>query len=435
MISVLSNKKRAAVGLAVAFLMTLSPKAFSEIADPNNTIVPDAVADPNIGFLQKIPVITSIERPDADEPQTITELINLFDSFAQDNRNADGTLNRGTHAKGKCFAGQVHIFSQNELVTQFHDSPQLAARLKRGAFAASKTVAANMRFANADGFGRIQPDTVADIRGFSFSMDSDLKDFAGTHKQDFMFNGAPVFITNGIKEFKALVTGAADLFIHNPNNSKIPSFDWTYLPDVLGDLLNPSSGNDNGKNTMSFAAQEYWTDLPYTHGMDATGKPLDIVKYKVAPCDGKGTQRLASVDGLAPDYLQKDIVERAKDGQVCLNLQIQFFDQAALRSHALSIEALQQSEGRSLAQIGWSTTDFVENGGALWAEDALPFQTVAQITIPQGGNHEINCDEQWINSRVHATTQNLPVGSISRVRVYVEEVSHFHRIQSIKEAH
>ena len=371
----------------------------------------------NIRILNSIPILSPIEHPESDEANTANTLIAIFDRFANHNVNSDGSLNRGTHAKGKCFNGLVHLFSSEELKEKFNYDEALIHRLKQGLFSSEGNLPATMRFANADGVGRKQADTVADVRGFSFTMQTPntIKDYTGEHRQDFMFNSTVPFATGGIHEFLELVK-TANIFVYH-DLSFLP--DVRYLPAIAESLKALQKGNDMGAGTKSYAAQEYWDNLPYSHGLDASSLPNDIVKFKMAPCDGKGTQHLTSTEGLDPDYLQKDIVERANSGNVCFKLQVQFFDGQKLA--AANIEG---------AKANWNITDWVENGGLGWEESVLPFYTVAEISIPFERNHsaEISCTDQYINTRLHSNRANQPLGSIARVRTLVEETSRARRM-------
>ena len=372
-------------------------------------------SDPRIAVLNSIPAVSGYEKVPSTEPQTINELVQIFDSFADKNKSSSGVLHRGTHAKGQCFRGQVEVFNESELTAEFHYPLAVVQRLKQGIFAQDKTWPALLRFANADGFGRIQDDRIADVRGFSLSMMTDAKDFSGEYRQDFMFNSAPAFVAGNADEFLAFVKTA--VYLGDPKHATPP--DLKILPIVIWDLLRPSTGNGTGKNTKSYASQEYWAELPYTHGVDEAGRPLEVVKYKVTPCDGRGSQHLKSTKGLDPDYLQQDIRERAAQGQVCLLLQAQLFD----------LEALQKAN-RFSPKGSWAVADWIENGGSLWDEKALPFFTIARIQIPSSEHPETSCQDKYINTRLHATMADQPMGSIARVRTIVEEISRLRRMRS-----
>jgi hypothetical protein len=372
-------------------------------------------SDPRIAVLNSIPSVPGYEKVPADESKTIDELVQIFDSFADKNKSSSGQLHRGTHAKGQCFRGEVEVFNESELTAEFHYPQAIAERLKQGFFAQDKTWPAILRFANADGFGRNQDDRIPDVRGFSLSIFTDKKDFSGDSKQDFMFNSASAFVAGNAKEFLALVKTL--VYMGDPRHATPPEL--TTLPVILWDLFRPNTGNGTGKNTKSYATQEYWAELPYTHGLDESGRPLDVVKYKVTPCDGLRTQHLKSTKGFDSEYLQQDIRERAAQGQVCLLLQVQFFDYQKLhKAHRFSPKG------------SWSVTDWIENGGSLWDESILPFYTVARVQIPISEHPETSCQDKYINTRLHATPADQPMGSIARVRTTVEEISRLRRMKA-----
>ena len=402
--------------LSLSLLLSISNVARAEVPDYLKTYKDDV----KLLQLSQIPLLDEVENPQSDEVAITEEMIRLFNMNAEANRNADGTLNRGTHAKGVCFQAKVRLFSNDELTSQFRYPERLANRLKQGTFAGVGERAAYVRFANADGFGRVQSDTVDDVRGFSFSMQTDKRDYAGTQLQDFMMNSAPGFITPGIKEFSELVKLGA-LQMKHPKDFKLQINDLPnvfYFGDLFRNLSDPRLGNLTGHNTKSFATQEYWADLPYSHGLNDQGRVRDFVKYKVTPCDGRGTQKLLNTNGLASNYLQKDIAARAKSGQVCFYIQAQFFDLDDQRN------SLRLSDPRKT----WNLSDWIENGGALWDEDVMPFYTVAKIEIPRESSDQISCGDRYISTRLHSNVENMPVGSIARVRPIVEEISRFRRM-------
>jgi catalase len=381
---------------------------------------PSSIAEdnPNIITLRSIPLVKNLENPSSSEPDWTAEMIDMFDSFAERNRNQNGTLNRGTHAKGKCFRGNLEIFPAEVLQAKYGASPELAARLKRGLWKFDGQWPAVIRFANANGMGKIQADKEPDVRGFSFSVSGPpgLDTFVKGGRQDFMMNSTPQFASGEIHEFMEVVKAANTLiykdFSHLPN----PLF----LIPVGRDLKLIDGGNRDGSNLKSYAHMEYWSNLPYTHGLNQNGEALDVVKYKATPCDGRGKQTLQNTDGLGDNYLQDEIVNEARNGEICMLIQAQFMDMAALRKTAFA------------DQLAWTASDWVENGGLLWNEADMPFYTLARVTVSraQGQNDsaELACEDQYINTRLHSGPQNQPVGSIARVRTFIEENSRARRM-------
>lgn len=367
---------------------------------------------PHLKALRAIPLVKGLENPAADEAEVASQLVQIFERFADHNRNTDGTLNRGTHAKGECFKGELNLFSAEELKYKFGYTDSLISRLRKGFFEIYGPLPATLRFANADGVGRKQDDRIGDVRGFSFSVgtpETFTADYLGTHRQDFMMNSTPEFATGGIHDFLEVVKAANIATYH----------DFSFLPNLfaLGMISNSvkkiDQGNQAGKGVTSYAHTEYWGNLPYTHGSS------DLIKYKAVPCDGFGTQHLAAVDGLDPNYLQKDIENLANSSGVCFYLQLQLFDLQKLKDSGLPSD-----------QARWSVSDWVENGGVLWDEKVLPFYTIGKIETmrTQGSASQVSCDDEYINTRLHGNPDNLPIGSIARVRTIVEETSRARRM-------
>lgn len=380
-----------------------------ELRNPASTDGPSVADSPNIKALKAIPLVRGLEKPEADEADITIQLIDIFERFAYHNRNSDGSLNRGTHAKGECFQGQLELFSEAELKHKLDYPESIVARLRKGFFELSGGMPATLRFANADGVGRKQDDRVGDVRGFSFSAETPVsfqKDYLGTHRQDFMMNSTPEFATGGIHDFLEVVKAANIATYHDFTYIPNP----LYIPAVAQALKLIQGGDDAGKGIASYAHTEYWGNLPYTQGAN------DLVKFKTTPCDGQGTQKLSSMDSVGPDYLQTDIVQQASAGSICFYLQLQFFDLQKLRASGLDSK-----------QAAWSESDWVENGGVLWDEKVLPFYTVGRVEVSRE-SAPISCDDQYINTRLHANPANLPIGSIARVRTLVEETSRARRM-------
>lgn len=367
----------------------------------------------NLEILDSIPLIDSYERPRRDEGKIKDSLVELFASFAQRNKNEDESLNRGTHAKGQCFDGTFKIFSQQELQSKFSYSDILTKRLKKGLFKQDVTLETSIRLANADGLGRKNSDKTGDVRGLSFSIfGDDIRDFAGVGRQDFMMNSTPGFSNGDIKGFYEVVKTASLLVYRDFKN--FPNL--LYTKEIASGLSAIAGGNKDNENITSLADISYWSNIPYTHGSDNHLRPDDIVKYKAEPCSNILSQENTSDD---PNYLQKDIIERASEGSICFDIKIQFFDkEKLLNSHYFS-----KRKYRS-----WENHDWIENGGINWPESTLPFYHIARINIPKNALPQ-DCSARSVNTRVYAGIKNLPIGSISRVRTYVEEKSRANRMR------
>lgn len=366
----------------------------------------------NMQTLSSIPLFKGLEVRKENEFDVASVLIGIFNKIENESKNADGSLNRGTHAKGRCFEGDFTVFNNEELKNQFHYSDALIGRLKQGFFTQDGDHRAEIRFANA--MGAKNPDTVGDVKGFSFSVETfgDLKDYSGGQKQDFMMNSSPMFAVNNINEFLELMKIA-----------RLAGGDWDYIPNpfYLKSVFKAKKLLDQYQraDTKSYATEEYWANLPYSHGLRPDGNPVDIVKFKTTPCDGLGIQHEAST-GKSADYLQADIVRRAQSGEVCFLFQVQFFDFNKAKS------SLKGQHSR------WTLSDWIENGGELWEESVMPFYTIAKIELKPGASKEISCEDRYINTRLHSNRANQPLGSIARVRTMVEENSRARRMMEIR---
>lgn len=368
--------------------------------------------DQNIKILNSIPLLKGAESQSRSEARIAETLIEIFNKIENEAVNTDGSLNRGTHAKGRCFMGNFKVFSNEELKNEFHYSDELITHLKQGIFATSGESVARLRFANAK--GAKNPDTVPDVKGFSFSFESGMKNYRGTYQQDFMLNSTPMFAVNNIKEFLELMKTA-----------RLAGGDFDYFPNpfYLKAVLRAKKLLDQYEraDTKSYASEEYWTNLPYSHGKKSDGTPADVVKFKTTPCDGLGIQHESSA-GKQSNYLQEDIIKRSLDGKVCFLFQMQLFN----------LNKMNTANAHSTRTV----SDWVENGGELWDDALLPFYTIAKIEVKKktdsAGNsvtQEISCANEFFNTRLHSNSYNQPLGSIARVRTLVEENSRARRMK------
>lgn len=362
----------------------------------------------NIDILNSMPLIRGVESADASEGKYADVLAKIFAKI-QDEAKAKRAANpfRGTHAKGSCFEARLSVYSKEELKNSLHYPEALASRLTHGLFSEPAKYPVVARFAN--GKGQHNSDKVNDVRAISFSIDTRGREPSanGDFRQDFMFNNTPLFATRNILEFYELMKTA-----------RVAQGDLSYIvnPLHLGStlrakkLLDTFERNDN----MSYAVENYWSNVPYSYGAKADGSPAEIVKFKMSPCDGKATPHEPS-DKKADDFLQADINKRVQAGGTCFLMQAQLLNSAALAK---------ASGKRSDAKR--TVTDWVENAGELWDEKVLPFYTIAKLDLLPGA--ALSCDDQAFSTRIHSTRSLQPLGSLSRVRSIVEETSRARRM-------
>lgn len=363
----------------------------------------------NIAVLRSIPMVEGFEERSPQKESYITqELKNIFRDIQHKAAGPQADLKRATHNRGSCFEAEFTMLSRSALRAQYQYSDKLIADLKQGIFSQEKSYPAQIRFANAK--GERHPDTKGDVRGIGLSIDlkGDSRDFSGESRQDYSFNSTPMFAVNNIKEFHELMKTAA---FAQGKLSYVPNPFYLKSTIKAAKLLKRYERSDS----LSYATHEYWGNIPNVHGLKVDGTPKNISKIKLTPCDGKGTS-YADSTGKTQNFLQKDIALRAQTGDVCFFFQVQLFDQKKLAAQT---------------HPNWSQADWIENGGELWSEEILPFYTVAKVEIKKNTSN-VSCDNWYVNPRLHANPQNMPVGSISRVRAEVEEASRARRLGDLK---
>lgn len=355
--------------------------------------------------LRSIELVPGSEyRVDKKEQEITKTLVNIFKELQDENISRDGQLNRATHNKGSCFNGKFRVLSDQELKDQaefkkLKNSDKLIQRLRRGIYSDIEDYNAEIRFANAKGTGKYQADTKGDVRALSFSLDLNgkIKDHMGDSRQDFNANSTPMFAVNNIEEF----LGVMEVVTFSPGLAALKN---------AGAVKNGIKAILDNERTdvLSYATEQYWGNVPYTHGIEKNGKASDLVKFRLTPCDGD-LKRQPSY-GKEDDYLQVDIAKRANEGKVCFNFQLQFFNHHALTTYAIDHDK---------EKISWNQAKWVEEGGAEWPESVSKFYTVAKLEIPAGAERQ-NCGDRYINPRLHSTRENMPIGSLARVRAEVE---------------
>lgn len=353
-------------------------------------------------ILDDIPLIPEYEKKRKNEKKIYYKLAKIFKKIADESKNADGSLNRGTHAKGQCFEGVTRM------ETDKNTSSETLDRIKKGFFRFAGDFKTHIRFANAK--GQVNDDRVADVRAMSFAIETEglSVDEVGGSRLDFMMNSSPMFAVRNIKEFHELMKAAR---IAQGDRSYITQLNLSYLDNTYKakKLLDKYERED----VLSYATENYWSNVPYTH-LNENDEKKEIVKYKITPCAGAKVLEESNTD-LASDYLQADIQDRALSMGVCFKLQVQLFDKEKL------VKIFKKDKYKK-----WTNADWIENGGMLWDEKELPFHTVAKITIP-AGSRSVSCDDKYINTRLHSSPAHRPIGSLARGRVVVEEISRMRR--------
>ncbi|RYZ75895.1 MAG: catalase, partial [Proteobacteria bacterium] len=268
----------------------------------------------NIEILNSMPLIKGFEEAEKSESKYADVLTKIFAKI-QDEAKSKRAAHpyRGTHAKGSCFEARLNVFSKEEMKTTLRYPEALANRLAQSLFSEPAKFPVIARFAN--GKGQHNADSVNDVRAISFSIDTHGHEASanGDFRQDFMFNNTPLFATRNIHEFYELLKTA-----------RVAQGDLSYIVNPLfisstlraKNLLDTFERND----TVSYALENYWSNVPYSYGLKPDGSPAEVVKFKMAPCDGAPTPHAASSEKAA-DYLQADIARRIQSGGVCFLMQ------------------------------------------------------------------------------------------------------------------
>jgi hypothetical protein len=245
----------------------------------------------------------------------------------------------------------------------------LPAEHRVGLFAAPRTYAAWIRFANAGS----KTDREKDVRGMSIKVfDVPGENLTpGETCQDFVLNSHPVMVAPNTSEFlqamKALDAGGfqqARYFLTHPRAALIG----------LRARQQPASHLDIA----------YWSTTPYLFG------PGRAVKYHVRPVSGIVTSAPPNV---TETYLTDALKKRLSQEDVVFELTVQFQTNA--------------------------TTMPIEDASVEWNERESPYVPLARIRIPKQaidqGDTESRCESIAFNPW-HALPAHRPLGNMNRAR-------------------
>lgn len=337
------------------------------------------------------------ERLLSNEPTRINEIRDGFLFLQQKNIDAQGHLRRGTHAKGICASAEFEVSPLTDL------DPQIAARLRQGAFSQAGTYPAQVRFANAD--GKIQADQAPDVRAASFSVQMPIALAGPQGHLDFAMNDSSTFPINDAVVFANLMTivkyGPAQGFYEitktglKEGNPLAPFRALAAASEAkkLGELQKKPLRE-------SYQRLRYWSTVPFALG------DQEAVKYSLKPCANNSAQALTA----DPDTLSKELKRHlSEDTPACFDFQVQLLEAGRMKD----------AQGKKHPPQDW-----IENATMDWPEAQAPFYTVARLTLKALPTiSEAECESWRIDVTAHSNPTHRGLGSINRARASAERAS------------
>jgi hypothetical protein len=335
----------------------------------------------------------------------------LFDGFARDVTNMQERLELANKRKLRGFHAKAHGCELGELRVRVPDSLPQA---KVGIFKDNKSFPTWVRFSNGSGF--TQADKKTDVRGAALKIihgGPALRPELGTGTQDIvMTNGANTLAYNA-EQFvafgKALTDARVDEngedvgileklqstggFILRPENSRVLKFLLTRaLPRV--------------KFKGSMLSEQFWTGGAIAMGVRGdpmTGRASAAAKLTaiggVLDRDGRCRHVTDLPNNRDASYFRTDLRQRIKNGEACLDLQIQF-----------------QTDPKKQP---------MEDTSVEWRERDSPFTSIGVVVIPQ---HDPDAPaalerESFCNDLAftpwHTLPEHRPLGNMMRARLPV----------------
>lgn len=329
-----------------------------------------------------IPYSPEVERPEADEQETIRELIETLRSIAEKTFEDRGHGIRSVHAK-----------SHGLLVGDLSIEPDLPPELAQGLFATSGRYPVVMRFSTTP--GDMLDDSVSLPRGLAIKVlgvtGERVDGAAGQSTQDFVMVNGPAFLKPDAKSFLRSLKLLAKTTDHAEPLKKAFSAVLRGTEKVIEAFGGESATlkSMGGHPETHILGETFFTQVPLRFG-DYMAK-LSIAP--VSPSLAALTDAKLNVNG-KPDGLRDAIVA--------------FF-------------ASQDGQWELRAQLCSDLEDMpIEDASVVWPEEKSAYRTVARISAPTqtawSEERSRVIDDLLSFSPWHALAAHQPLGSVMRAR-------------------
>jgi catalase len=308
----------------------------------------------------------------------------LFATFSDQIRRVQAQIKE--HEKApvirRAFHAKIHTGITNHAgITnaEFRVRQDIPEDLRIGLFQPGATYQTTVRFSNAS--GAIQADTTADLRGVALRVVTDQGNV-----QDFLMTDAAASHARDARQFMVAAEAMASQW-------KI-----MILPKLLWGLGIPESWRmiqvlmKDSRKIDSLVADQFWSRAPFKFGPYA-------VKFTLQPSEQVSGGATASGE----NYLKQDFIGRLLRGPITFDFSVQrFVDEAKTP---------------------------IEDGTVEWKESDSPFETIAQLVIPQQDLRTPSARESGalvdtLEFNPWNTTEDFrPLGNLNRARQTVYQAS------------
>ncbi len=341
--------------------------------------------------IQPVPYTPALERPAADEAETIQGIIAQLRHISETVLEDSGHAERSVHAKSHgLLRGELRVLD---------DLPDM---LKQGMFSRHGTYPVVMRLSTTP--GDILDDSISVPRGLALKIigiEGERLPGAAGQTQDFVLANAPAFAAPDAKAFlktlKLLAATTDKPQVLKKALSAILRGAETIVESVGG--KSPTLISLGGHPETHILGETFYSQVPLRYG-------AYVAKLCVAPASAELkalTNAPLNVNG-KPNGLRDAVVDFFRRSGATWDVKVQLnTDLAAMP---------------------------VEDASVPWPEERSPYMTVAQITVsPQDGWSEAKhseIDDRMAFSPWHGVDAHRPLGSIMRVRkTAYESSSHF----------
>lgn len=308
----------------------------------------------------------------------------LFATFSDRIKRVQEQIKKREHAPfiRRAFHARLHAGITNHAGianAEFRVLPDIPQDLRVGIFQPSATYQATVRLSSAS--GAIQADATPDLRGVALRVVTDEGRF-----HDFLMTDAPASHARDARQFMVAAEAMASRW-------KLVSLFKLLLGLGLPETLRMVQAlQKESRKIDSLATDRFWSRAPYKFGPYA-------VKFTLQPAS-------SPPGGSTPpgeSYLKEDFIERLLKGPITFDFRVQRY----------------VDEGKTP----------IEDGTVEWKESNAPFETIAQLVIPQqdlrtadARETEMLVDNLEFNPW-NTTDEFRPLGNLNRARRTVYQAS------------
>jgi Catalase len=308
----------------------------------------------------------------------------LFATFSNRIKRVQEQIKKREHAPflRRAFHAKIHAGITDHVGianAQFRVLPDIPQDLRICFFQPSVTYQATVRLSSAS--GAIQPDATPDLRGVALRVFTDQGTF-----NDFLMTDAPASHARDARQFMVAAEAMASRW-------KIVSFIKLLLGLGLSETIRMVQAlQRDSRKIDSLATDQFWSRAAYKFGPYA-------MKFTLQPSS-------STPGGSAPSgesYLKEEFTQRLLKGPITFDFRVQrYVDEA---------------------------TTPIEDGTVEWKESDAPFETIAQLVIPQqdlrtAAAQEAEALVDNLEFNPWNTTDDFrPLGNLNRARRTVYQAS------------